>query len=73
MYHHWCQQHLRNYHNGSAIIKNIDAVVDTIDDASMDESYVTYVDDEHNDNHDYDDNTDDDHDNINDIYGIAML
>ena len=34
----------------------------------MDESYVTYVDDEHNDNHDYDDNTDDDHDNNNDIY-----
>ena len=39
----------------------------------MDESYVTYVDDEHNDNRDYDDNTDDDHDNNNDIYGIAML
>ena len=30
----------------------------------MDEIYVTYVDDEHVDNHDYDDNTDDDHDNI---------
>ena len=29
----------------------------------MDEVYVTYVDDEHVDNHDYDDNTDDDHDN----------
>ena len=29
----------------------------------MDEIYVTYVDDEHVDNHDYDDNTDDDHDN----------
>ena len=28
----------------------------------MDEIYVTYVDDEHVDNHDYDDNTDDDHD-----------
>ena len=39
----------------------------------MDENYVTYVDDEHNDNHDYDDNTDDDHVNNNDIYGIAML
>ena len=26
----------------------------------MDEIYVTYVDDEHVDNHDYDDNTDDD-------------
>ena len=35
----------------------------------MDEFYVTYVDDEHVDNHDYDDNTDDDHDNNNDIYG----
>ena len=29
----------------------------------MDEIYVTYVDDEHVDNYDYDDNTDDDHDN----------
>ena len=28
----------------------------------MDEKYVTYVDDEHDDNHDYDDNTDDDND-----------
>ena len=45
------------------------------------EIYVTYVDDEHVDNHDYDDNTDDDHDNNNDIsmiyrwysYNIAML
>ena len=43
--------------------------------------YVTYVDDEHVDNHDYDDNTDDDHDNNYDIsmkyrwysYIIAML
>ena len=34
----------------------------------MDEIYVTYVDDEHVDNHDYDDTTDDDHDNSNDIY-----
>ena len=34
----------------------------------MDENYVTYVDDEHVDNHDYDDTTDDDHDNKNDIY-----
>ena len=33
----------------------------------MDEIYVTYVDDEHVDNHDYDDNADDDHDNNNDI------
>ena len=33
----------------------------------MDEIYVTYVDDEHVDNHDYDDNTDDDHGNNNDI------
>ena len=43
------------------------ATDDTNDDASMDEIYVTYVDDEHVDNHDYDDNTDDDHDNNNDI------
>ena len=34
----------------------------------MDEIYVTYVDDEHVDNHDYDDTTDDDHDSNNDIY-----
>ena len=33
----------------------------------MDEIYVTYVDDEHVDNHDYYDNTDDDHDSNNDI------
>ena len=31
----------------------------------MDEIYVTYVDDEHVDSHDYDDTTDDDHDNNN--------
>ena len=31
----------------------------------MEEFYVTYVDDEHVDNHDYDDNTDDDHDSNN--------
>ena len=37
----------------------------------MDEIYVTYVDDEHVDNHDYDDNTDADHDNNNDIYDRA--
>ena len=37
----------------------------------MDEIYVTYVDDEHVDNHDYDDNTDDDHDNNNDLYDRA--
>ena len=40
----------------------------------MDEIYVTYVDDEHVDNHDYDDNTDDDHDNNKDINGhIPMI
>ena len=40
----------------------------------MDEIYVTYVDDEHVDNHDYDDTTDDDHDNNNDICGhIATI
>ena len=33
----------------------------------MDEIYAAYVDDEHVDNHDYDDNTDDDHDSSNDI------
>ena len=48
-------------------------VVDTNDDASMDEIYVTYVDDEHVDNHDYDDNTDDDHDNNNDINGHISM
>ena len=58
------QSHFDNYVN----------VVDTNDDASMGENYVTYVDDEHVDNHDYDDNTDDDHDNNNDTYGhISMI
>ena len=33
----------------------VDVVVDTIHVASMDEIYVTYVDDEHADNHDHDD------------------
>ena len=37
----------------------------------MEAIYVTYVDDEHVDNHDYDDNTDDDHDNNNDLYARA--
>ena len=37
----------------------------------MDEIYVTYVDDEHVDNHDYD-NTDD-HDKNNDIYGHRSM
>ena len=55
-------------------INFIHVVADTNDDASMDENYVTYVDDEHVDNHDYDDNTDDDHDSNNDIYGhISMF
>ena len=36
-------------------------------DASMDEIYITYVDDGHVDNQDYEDNTDDDHDSNNDI------
>ncbi len=40
----------------------------------MDKFYVTYVDGEHVENHDYDDNTDDDHDNTHDIYGnISMI
>ena len=39
----------------------------------MDEIYVTYVDDEHVDNHDYDDNTDDDRDNNNDINGHKSM
>ena len=60
MHHHWCQQHLRNYQNDSASIDSYIVVVDKDDDASMDEIYVTYVDDEHVDNHDYDDTTDDD-------------
>ena len=50
--------------------KNVN-VVDTNDDASMDGIYVTYVYDEHVDNHDYDDNTEDDHDSNNDINGRA--
>ena len=40
----------------------------------MDEIYVTYVDDEHVDNHDYDDNTDDGHDKLTEICGeISMI
>ena len=40
----------------------------------MDENCVTYVDDEHVDNHDYDDSTDDDHDNNYDIYDdLSMI
>ena len=40
----------------------------------MDEIYVTYVDDEHVDNNDYDDNTDDYHHNNYDIYDdISMI
>ena len=60
MHHHWCQQHLRNYHNGSAIIIPHLHIVDIIHVADMDETYGTYVDDEYVDNHDYDDDTDDD-------------
>ena len=37
-------------------------VVDTSDDAPRDKTYISYVDDEHDDNHDYGDNTDDDRD-----------
>ena len=45
--------------------------MDSNDDASIDHIHVTYADDEHDDNHDYDDNIDDDHHhgNTNDIYG----
>ena len=39
----------------------------------MDEDSVTYVDDEHVDNQDYDDTADDGHDNNDDGYAIAML
>ena len=40
----------------------------------MDKIYVTYVDNEHVDNHVYDDNTDDDHDNNCDIYDdLSMI
>ena len=54
--------------------KYVDGFVDTSDDdASMDEICVTYVDDEHIDNHDYDDNTDDDHDNNYDIYDDLLM
>ena len=37
----------------------------------MDEIYVTYVDDEHVDNHDYDDNTADGQNKYNDLYARA--
>ena len=37
----------------------------------MEESYGTYVDDEHVDNHDYDDDTDNDNDHKNDSYTAA--
>ena len=39
----------------------------------MDEIYVTYVADEHVDNHDYNDSTDDDHDDNNDSYGHTSM
>ena len=39
----------------------------------MDETYVTYVDDGHVDNHDYDDSTGDGHDHKNDIYGHLRM
>ena len=72
MHHRWCQQHVRTYHNGSN--NYIDVVVDTNDDASLNEIYVAYVDDEHVDNHDYDDNTDDEHDSNKKIYDdISMI
>ena len=41
-------------------------VAATSDDASMDEMYVTNVDDKQVDNHDYDDSTDDARDSNND-------
>ena len=37
----------------------------------MDEIYVTYVDDEHVGNHDYEETTDDYHDNSNDFYNYS--
>ena len=43
-------------------------VVDTSDEASIDQNYITYFDDEHIDSLGYDDNTDDDRDNNYDIY-----
>ena len=45
-------------------------VVDTNDDASMDEFDVAYVDDEHVDNHDYDSNTKDDKESCCVIQGL---
>ena len=39
----------------------------------MDEIYVTYFNDEHVDNHDYDENTDDDHANKDDINGHISI
>ena len=37
----------------------------------MDGIYVTYVDDDHVDNHDYDGNTGDDHEHNTDLYARA--
>ena len=59
MHHHLCQQHLRNYPNGSDMKKYTDLVGHTSDDASMDYMYITYSDDEHDDDYDYDNNADD--------------
>ena len=39
----------------------------------MDEVYVVYVDDEHVDNHEYDDNTGDDYGNNKDINGHISM
>ena len=47
-------------------------VVDTNGDASIDKIYVTYVDDEHADFHDYDDDMNDDHDRNYDITVRAL-
>ena len=58
MHHHQCPQHIRSSRIGSASIVNyLDHIVYTSDDASMDEIYLTYVDDEHDYNHGYADNT----------------
>ena len=66
MEHEQYQQHLHDYHNGSAIIISHLHIVDIKQVVDMDESYGTYVDDKYCDNHDYvdtDDDTDDDNDN----------
>ena len=47
--------------------------MDISDDAYLDETYVTYDNDAHVDNHDFDDNTEDDHYSNNDMEGHISM